>query len=603
MSLPSEAVVPVSSGGKMGEYVGCFVMLGSDGKPVSNQMFSEVNDSRYGINNASPNQDVSSMLLARANLNLNGDKHKNNLTLPEAHDIYANIIETDLLNRLKNGLYGSDVKIAHNNDFYKIMFARAMANQSTKILFVPKELISYFAFRYHKNGVGKSLLDDLMVLISLRAMLLFSKVRALTKNAIATTNCNITLDPDDPDPKKSIEMIVSDTMMMQQQYFPVGINAVSDLSDWVVRAGVQFTFEGHPSLPNTKLDFTSKNAQNTIPDSELDDTLRKQTNMHFGIPPEVVDAANGPDFATTVANNSIMMSKRILQYQELLSPQLSDHARRLIENDFVISSSMANIINSNVDVLRTHYKDEGKAFTDDNEMKTKFMLDFVSSLRLELPRPDITSMENQASAFKAYSDDLEDALNAWLNSDFISETVAASFASNVDMMKATYKAYFLRNWMTENNYMPELINIVSAGIDDSKIDIDEINKGHLSSIIAKSVKYIRNTQAMAQAAEKDLGDIAPSTTSDSSSDDSGGSADGGSGDADMPESGDVGDFDLSSITDEAGGEGEDNKEKDDDKADDKDESEKDDESKDDDKPEEKKADDFDLSSIDEETKK
>ena len=592
--IPSEAVVPVSSGGKEGEHVGCFILLGSDGKPVTDQLYSDVNENKYGVNNGSPNQDVSSMLLARANLNLTGDKHKDNLTLPEATAIYADIVETDLLNRLRSGVYGSDAKIAHNNDFYKIMLARAMANQSTRVLFIPKELISYFAFRYHKNGVGKSLLDDLMVMVSLRSMLLFAKVRALTKNAIATTNVNLTLDPDDPDPRKSMEMVMSDVMMMQQQYFPVGINAVSDLADWVVRAGVQFSFDGHPSLPAMKLDFQSKNAQNTVPDSDLDDTLRKQTFMHFGIPPEIVDAADGPDFAITVASNNIMMSKRILQYQELLSPQLSNHVRRIVENDFVLSSKIAEIINNNLTLLKSHYGKGSLEFTNDDEMKTRFMIDFMLSLKVELPKPDITSVENQSTAFKQYSDALDEALNAWLNSDFISDTVAATFASNVDMMKATYKAYFLRKWMNDNNYMTELIDMVSLGTNENKVDISEINKGHLEAIIATSVKYITGMQAMAKAAESDLDGVAVPTVTDSSSGDDGSNI---SSDEDLPEAGGADDFSLDTIADDAGVADEASTSKDDG-----------DDSKEntntiDGEPKESKPDDFDLNSIDDATKK
>lgn len=62
-----------------------------------------------------------------------------------------------------------------------------------------------------------------------------------------------------------LEIAIHEVLRMRQQYFPLGINSPTDLVDWVQRAGVEFSFEGHPGLPNTKFDFDIKNMQHTIP--------------------------------------------------------------------------------------------------------------------------------------------------------------------------------------------------------------------------------------------------------------------------------------------------------------------------------------------------
>jgi hypothetical protein len=101
----------------------------------------------------------------------------------------------------------------------------------------------------------------------------------------------------------------------------------------VQRAGFEFTFEGHPGLPQTKFDFETKNLQHTVPDTDFMEQLRKQTIMAHSLSPEVVDSGFSAEFATTVVANNILLSKRVLQIQEKFTPQLTDFARKLLQHD------------------------------------------------------------------------------------------------------------------------------------------------------------------------------------------------------------------------------------------------------------------------------
>jgi hypothetical protein len=168
------------------------------------------------------------------------------------------------------------------------------------------EFVSYFAFDYYENGIGKSLLDNLKIITSIRAILMFARVMAHLKSSINITTVNLTLDEHDPDPQRTVEIAIHEVLRMRQQYFPLGINSPTDLVDWVQRAGVEFSFEGHPGLPNTKFDFDIKNMQHTIPPSDFEEELRKQTYMALGLSPETVDNGFNSEFATTVVANNIL---------------------------------------------------------------------------------------------------------------------------------------------------------------------------------------------------------------------------------------------------------------------------------------------------------
>ena len=60
-------------------------------------------------------------------------------------DIFSDIVEQDLINRLKNGIYGSNVSIGKANEVYRLMLSRTLKGLYTKILYLPKEFVSYMA--------------------------------------------------------------------------------------------------------------------------------------------------------------------------------------------------------------------------------------------------------------------------------------------------------------------------------------------------------------------------------------------------------------------------------------------------------------------------
>jgi hypothetical protein len=461
------------------------------------------------------------------------------------------IIETDLKNRLENGIHKTKLEIVRQNELYRVMLSRTLSGQFTRILYLPVDIVTYYALKYHDNGTGKSLLDNLRVLLSLRAILLFSKVMAQAKSSISLTHVNMTLDPNDPDPKKTIEMSINEIIKMRQQYFPLGINTPMDLVDWIQRAGFEFTFEGHPGLPQTKFEFESKNIQHQIPDSDLDESLRKQTIMAFGLSPETVDNGFNSEFATTVVSNNILLSKRVLQTQGEFTPHVTDYARKIVQNDFKLRSELKKVIKENISKLDKYLTAvEINMKDNDPEKFVEYIIDkFALELEITLPKPDITAIENQSAAFDQYSEALDKAITHWVSSEFMTSDLIGEASNNIDAIKSTLKSYYLRKWMAENGYMVELSDIVTADEDGIPVlDIYEMTKDHIQGVLRAALKLIQKLQATKLAATQDIADLGsegsgPDTnSSDTSSDTGDDSGDSGGDDMGMGDLGDMGDL-------------------------------------------------------------
>ena len=503
LKVPSESIIPVYVPGDPKAHIGYFILVDEEGNFVTYDSARESLGQMFNVDDKT--NSIASMLTQKATYNLLGI-NRTRQELDSRVEIYRSIIEHDLLNRLKRGLLGGNVKLAHVPEVYHVMLSRTLAGQYTRLLYVPADLVSYFALKFHPNGTGKSLLDDLKVLTGLRAIILFAKVMAMAKNSINITRVNMTLDPNDPDPQKTIEMSINEVLKMRQQYFPLGINSPIDLVNWVQRAGFEFTFEGHPALPQTKFDFESKSFQHQLPDNELDELLRKQTIMAIGLSPETVDNGFNSEFATTVVANNILLSKRVQQFQDQFLPILTQYVQKLVFNDFTLRARLKEVLKTNLASLDKYLDQAEVHLRDTDESKfLEYLLDKLAmSLIVELPRPDTTSVETQTSAFEQYVESLDKSLDYWVSSEFMSEEVAGELSASIDAIKANLKAYFVRRWMVENGFLPELSEIIQSD-DEGRpvISLYDITKEHIEGLMKSSLKFLDSLQGAKKAASKD----------------------------------------------------------------------------------------------------
>lgn len=528
MKLPTEAVIPIHVPGQPENHIGYFLLTDLEGNFVTRSTnLAHVEGLQQRLNDQTSS--MASFLLNKARRNLQSNDLRN-ITIDQAARVYSDIVESDLIERLRNGLIGGNVKIGSNDEVYRIMLARTFANQYTRLVYVPAELVVYTAFKYYDNGIGKSLLDDLKVLTSIRAILLFARVMAMTKNSIAITHVDMELDPNDPDPAKTAEMAVSEIIKMRQQYFPLGINSPVDLVDWVQRAGFEFTFTGHPSLPNTKFNFETKQLQHNIPDAELDEMLRKQTFMAMGLSPEQVDNGYGAEFATTIVHDNLLLSKRVMNYQEQFAPKLTDLVVKIARNDNILRKHLLEILqNSKADIEKFMDTESQELMQKNPETFLDIVLEeFLDVLIISLPSPDVTTVENQTTAYNQYADAIDKALESWADSTFLTEDNAGQAANLVDAYKSTLKAYFLRKWQADNNYLPEL-SMVTETNEDGKVcpELYDTVTNHTNALVRAMTTMATRSKVMKDAADKDLAplDVTGGGGEDTSSDNTSGGGD------------------------------------------------------------------------------
>lgn len=503
---PASSVIPVTIPGNVTEHAGFLILQDADGKPLN----MDASNDTSGGNRPNMFGDANSSVLTPAQIaykNLIADTDAK-IDAGQLFNMYKEIVENQIFSTIKGSLYGKSVEITNKNDIYYIMFMRAIADQKTSILFVPKELMVYFYFNLNDHGIGKSVLDNLSILTSMRAILLFARVMSQAKQAIDVTDVNITFDPRDPDPEKTISIIQDGALKLRQNFFPLGINNPVDLINWIQRAGLKFTYSNHPLLPETKIEFSNANITHTVPDPDLEETLRKQTFQALGMPPELVDNAFSPEFATNVVNNNILLSKRVLLNQQCLTRDLTKLVSLYIYNDQSLRERLRDLIEKNKDEvfatlsesMKSLYEKNNEAFFD------AYLDELAANVEIELPKPENTNLTNLAAEYEEYKNGLLKIFETLLDAEVFSDDIAGEMSNHVNTVKNIYISQLLRQWCADNNYYPEALALVGASKEEASKLIESAT-AQITASLRNGALLLRTMSAIKDALTKDLNDV------------------------------------------------------------------------------------------------
>ena len=564
LHLPSESVVPVFTPGQPNEHIGYFIAIDENGAPLN--VSKDVDYFMQLRNNMSSNSDATSNLVQRMTNQYENNDYANAPKINAIIDAYTDMIEEDLNIRLKNGLIDGEVKLNNVQQIMNIMMMRSLRQQYTQMLYVPRELLTYIATDFNEYGIGKSLLDDMKIILSLRVVTTFANTMAAVRNSVGRTGVNIKFDEYDSDPWKTLETIMGEinrTRTGTGSNLPIGASGPAEVVDWLAKAGYEFTFEGHPAMPDIKIDYDEKNTSYARTDTDLDEDLRKRTLMAISVPPELVDSAFSPDFATVAVNNSIMLSKRVIQIQDKVKPYISEHCRKIISNDANLVKQLREAVTVNIDVIikRLVDKEEFKSLNKDtviNDQVKNLVIDavvrdYIEYFNVTLPRPNTVELSNQADAFKTYSETLDEAIKYFMDNTFANNDSMGELGDKLEVVREALKAMMMRKWMSENSFLPELFDLVVEDENGNiSSDIHDEIASHNDKLIKVCYKFIQSIQPMKKAGDKFLEGLDDEGNNDSdNSDDGSGSGD----DASDDESGNDGLDDFNFDDDTSGEEG------------------------------------------------
>lgn len=561
LDLPPESVIPIINRGRPDDPVGFIVTLDSDGVPLSKVTeISQFEAMKKTAKTTQPGSaggygDMSSYLLQRAASAFGTTNEE--ITIRQVNQIFGEILEADLSARLRNGGWGNEVTVGNSTRLAELMLYRVFAQQHTQVLFVPAEMLTYFNYQVSENGVGENLLQNSLVLSSMRAQVLFARVLGAIKNSIGRTRVDVEIDPDEPDSQGVFDLIKSEVVRAKQvSTTPNSVNP-TDVLNQIQASGIEFQVTGAKGLPATKAVFSETNTNYARPDEGLSEELASLLINHIGVPPEMVKDAGQLEFATVAISKHILFSKRVRDMQKVFDPQLSHITRNMLMCDATFVGELKKLITENIEVITKQEKlhEEIEKLKDNIPALVDLLCtEFISGLDATLARPDMQSAESNIQALESYEKVIDKALDNIYSQEASDPSLVGEKTYNaLEAIKKTARAALIRRFMTENGMADQAFELISAG-EDGTLAWDLRNEvAQFSELLAKTTLNIaRKTSRIAAAADLEQDKLVqvpePEASSGGSSSGSDyGSTDDGMGSTDM--GGDMGTEDGSTAED------------------------------------------------------
>lgn len=561
INYPVEAVIPIFKPGAPSEHVGYLALHDEEGNPLSKaKPVNYYRELANGYNSRMTVNTMASSLIQQGKTMFEGFSNK----LDEARQlemlsrIHSNAIIKDILDRLKNGLYGKNLDVGDSAEVSRIMFYRALRGQRTRVLFVPKEVMSYMAFDYDNRGFGISLLDNMKVLISLRIQFMLAQLRAGIMNSIPETLVTLRIDEKDPDPRKTIQ--IANVMALQSRSnsgLIIGASNVQTIEDRVNQSNIRMAIESdNPKIPQIGHDISKTTADIPAPDNDVAEGIKRDTIMGTGLTPDMVDNSLSTEFAANVLQGNFITSLIAFQKQDRFNPLLTDFVRKVITVSPYLHKRLREIVRDNLDEIIENIKEasgdktlsvKGLASSALEVLIDGIIDKFTSAFEVTLPAPPNDNHESKAEQLQQYEERVDKAIEFVISQDVIPESLVSEDGTDmVEQYAKIVKGDLLRDWMLENNYMPEIMNYIT--VSDDGVQTYEKNKA-IRDLTVKTVKAMTeffkegkniadSTSAVLKANDMVIEDDYSSSSSDSDSDSSGGDMEDPFGDM-----GDMGDED------------------------------------------------------------
>lgn len=500
--LPVESVIPIHANGEPENHLGYFVLHDEKGTPLKKSDFKDTRGTH--LVNLATNHTI----LDRANAAL--EKVGNTAPkITDSEEVYGRLVDSMLKTRLSKGTLGSVATISDDlQDIYRVMFQRTLASKKTKILFLPKNMVSYYAFNYRENGTGESLLENLTVLASIRAILMFTRINAAVKNSTTTTVVEVDLDDDMRDPVKIMNKVMSTVLKTRESALPIGMNRVEDIVDWIRKAGIKFKFN-HKDLPNMNIVSSEETTSKIEPDDNLEELIRKFMLMRFSLPPKLVEDGYDSDFAATVIQNNILFSKRMTQERRKLAKMVTNDVKIIIEHDEVLREKIRQMIKGPIRKIIKGFDEPIQKYLDSNNYTNDELADtildmFAKDIVVTFPTTEKTNTEGMKEAFEAYVDIVDEFIEHFVSTDALPEDVRGTMGDlDMDYIGNAIKSELIRKWMSDNNFLPEA-NMMFAYDEDNQPLYDVMGgySDYLERVTETFYRFMKNRKKLTEKANE-----------------------------------------------------------------------------------------------------
>lgn len=462
--LPAEAVIPIFTPGTPADHLGYFVVMDENGHPIDagatrdNNLASMAGPSNYA-NSQRSNQFYNLFQSYGFTRNEMYDR------VPERdvmEHLYQSIVEHHLTAKTMEAGY-ANVGLGDNGPLYRAMLTRFLQQKRTRLLFVPKEFMTYFCFRHSRNGTGVSKLDDLKWILSLRISLLVARMISAFKNSIDKKRLSINL-ADTHVSNVNQHMRTALQQAISKDMWSFSYNP-SDVAALIAERSYSIDLTGVQGIADYKIaSELDTRPQSSQPDTELANDIKNMEYLGLEVPPSVLNNLSEAEFSRSVATTNIIFSRRLSVYQKIVSRYLGEFIQNYCRYSKEITVAIKAIVDPSSKSTGT--KNDGNV-SDNKSARGVDVGAIINGIKIMLPDPTM-------APDNAQFDTLNTALQSFQtisNQVFPDELAGgdANITAAIGAARAIFNTKLITNHIRKSGLSEETVDCITDGIDDNEI--------------------------------------------------------------------------------------------------------------------------------------
>lgn len=504
IELPGESVIPIIVEGSPSVHIGYFITISENGAPLSinNDSFNELISSTYG------SQKINKLFNAYYGSSALSIQQK--LAADAKFEILNSIYDSYIYNVLKSKLTDiglNNHRIELSDSVTRVMFSRLLKGAETRIVFVPKKLMNYFAFKYNDDGTGRSKIEDIKFPLSLKMTLVITRLISLIESSINRRTINIALDDTVGNPLELLRMIKKD--ILGNKAYGLSYDP-STIIKTVQEKGLTIIPDKIPGVESFSLNESGNNVDYPKPDDAILEEINNMYMLSLDVPPSALNRLSDEEFSRSVASNNIFYSNKICGYQRITCEFMTNFIQSYIHFSNNLQKSILEIldkepIESGEEKLNESKSDEKESdasvesvngdtddLKEDQELKPHDRLkEIINNIRFTLPAPNLVHDKAGFEEINEYITIITTILENLYPDEMVSNT---ELGETIKVLRSTLKRNILQEHISKNTL---LSSINFDGLSDLDIT-DSVNVTqkmlNLKTALDNVVKVLSNSE-------------------------------------------------------------------------------------------------------------
>lgn len=472
IKLPSPAVIPIAVPGAKSTHIGYFVLVNEWGNPIDDEMMCRIEQSAKSKQTMEQNT-FTNLVNTSFMKSMTGEDKL------QAASVAFGITIKNMLEHTFNDLGLDGVTIDKYQALSNCLFYHLLTKNKINVIFVPEQLMVYYAFDYRSNGTGKSMIEELHYILALRTTLIIANIMGTIKNAIDKETISIELDDQDTNIEQTLD-IIKNTYIKKNS--PKFYNDPEMISRDIVANSLSIIPKNVPGLDHS-LEVTTerRGSEHQSVDDTLMEKLSNMMSLGLNLPPSALNLLSEDEYSRSVATNNLFFANNIRSIQRKAAKHNKKFARNVVKYSTYVQEKLNNILT------------EGK--TDDKKDWLKVVL---GNLEIKLANPNIVATKAQYEELKEFMSMVDDLIEKVFPDEMYPDSGDTETKEMMGTLRAFTKSKLLRDYIDAVG-MQNLIQLPTI----KEIDIERITDMH--QFLKNLKKGVDNLKKALGGKEEDSG--------------------------------------------------------------------------------------------------